>query len=352
VDEDTAKIGSLSLNYAESSEQAHEFLRLVLQMLAKFSLVPNPVNFTLCYEYVSGHNQELALVLDNVLHEEKGLTPEAATELYKRYIWDDERRSVDKQSSDLYMVMSETISEIDQTASKAAESSSAINKYSLLMEEYEDLHEMRNIISEVVAETKTIAESSHQLRKMLSDTKVEVENLREELQRSREQAATDTLTGLLNRRAFNQQLAILTDDAAHARQSLGLMIIDIDYFKRVNDKFGHLIGDKVIRFIGNQITSNIKGKDMAARFGGEEFAVLLPNTQLDQTRILAESIRASIEKSKLIRTDTSQPITGITVSIGITSYKFGENTDHFIHRADKAMYKSKNSGRNKVSIAY
>ncbi|MEN8177616.1 MAG: GGDEF domain-containing protein [Pseudomonadota bacterium] len=346
------KLIAPALNYPESSEKANEYLRLVLPMLVKFQLPPNPVNFTLCYEQVSGTNLELSNILDKVLNEEKGLTRQAATELYRRYIWDVDRRAVEKQSKDLYMVMTDTISEIDHTASQASKSSKAIENCSEKMEAYDDLHEMRNVIADVVSETKSIAESSHQMQKMLSETKQEVESLREELERSREQATTDPLTGLLNRRAFDQELMKVSDEANQSRENLGLLIIDIDKFKRVNDTYGHLIGDKVIRFVAQQISNNIKGKDIVARIGGEEFAILLPSTQLDNARMLAESIRKNIERSKLKRADTSEPIGGVTISIGVTAYKHGEITDDFIQRADDALYKSKNSGRNRVSISF
>ena len=129
-------------------------------------------------------------------------------------------------------------------------------------------------------------------------------------------------------------------------------MIDIDKFNRVTDTYGHLVGDKVIRFIARQLSNNIKGMDRVARIGGEEFAILLPNTQLDNARILAESIRKYIERSRLKRVDTSEPIDGITVSIGVTAYKLGEVTDDFLQRADTALYQSKNSGRNRVSISF
>ena len=321
-------------------------------MLVRFHLPPNPINFTLCYEHIAGLNKELSFTLEKVLKEKQGLSPEDAAELYRQYIWDVDRRIVDQQSKDLYMVMSETISGIDDSTSRATNSGETLKNCTTKLSESGDLHEMRNVIAEVVSETKTIAESSQQLQKMLSETKQEVESLREELERSREQATTDPLTGLLNRRAFEQQLACVTSEANQSRDSLGLLIIDIDKFKRVNDTYGHLIGDKVIRFVAKQLTNNIKGKDIVARIGGEEYAILLPNTQLDNARILAESIRANIERSKLKRTDTSQYIDGVTVSIGVTAYKHGEITDDFLERADEALYKSKNNGRNRVSMSF
>lgn len=346
------KIISPALDYPETAQQANEYLRLVLPMLARFQLPPNPVNFTLCYEYVSGANLELSHILDQVLNEEKGLTKQAAVELYRRHIWDVDRRAVEKQSKDLYKVMTETISGIDESANQASKSSDVLGSCSEQLNESVDLNQMRNVIAEVVSETRTISQNSHQLYEMLSETKQEVEDLREELEHTRQQATTDPLTGLLNRRAFDQELVRASDEATQSRKSLGLLMIDIDEFKRVNDTHGHLIGDKVIRFIAAQLTHNVKGKDIVARIGGEEYAILLPNTQLDNARMLAESIRRIIERSRLKRVGTSLPIGDITVSIGVTVYKHGEVTDDFFRRVDEALYKSKNSGRNRVSISF
>jgi diguanylate cyclase len=343
---------SPALNYSETIEQANENLRLVLPMLAKFKLPPNPINYTLCYEYIAGANRELHNILDKVLKEEKGLSREAAIELYRRYIWDVERRTVEEQSKHLYVAMTDTISEIEHTTNETDKSRQMLGQYSEQLSESSNLLEMRDIISEVVLETRSIARSSNDLHQMLSETKQEVATLREELERSRQQATTDPLTGLLNRRAFDQELMQAASDVNESRENLSLLMIDIDNFKAVNDNHGHLIGDKVIRFVATQIRKNVKGRDIVARVGGEEYAVLLPKTQLDNARILAESIRGSIERSRLKRIDNSQPLGGITISIGVTSYKHGEVTEDFLQRADGALYKSKNGGKNRVSIAY
>ena len=339
------------LNYTEDMGKAGEYLRLVLPMLSRFKLPPNPVNFTLFYEYVSGKNQALNTVLDNILDEHKGLSREAAVELYRRYIWDDDKHIMEYQRSELRRLMSETLTGVNQTVDQASHSSERLGNYSEKLQDSSDLQEIRTVVADVVTETQNIAHNSSMLKEMLWETKSEVENLRSELERSRQEATTDALTGLLNRRAFDKALMQTTEDADMCHENLSLMMVDIDNFKQINDNHGHLIGDKVIRYVGSLLTKNVKGKDIVARIGGEEYAILLPNTHLDHARIVAESIRRTIENSQLKRMDNNSPIGTVTVSIGTTTYRPGESTDDFLQRADKAMYKSKNAGRNRVSLA-
>ncbi len=128
-------------------------------------------------------------------------------------------------------------------------------------------------------------------------------------------------------------------------------MVDIDFFKRVNDTYGHVVGDHVIRFIGASLNKQTKGKDTAARFGGEEFAVLLPETTMDGAHSVAENIRKSIEKAKLVNKANDQPIGQVTVSIGVARYRTNESIESFVSRADEALYKSKQEGRNRVTLA-
>jgi diguanylate cyclase len=339
-----------ALDYPEDNEQANEYLRLVLPMLARLRLAPNPINFTLCYEYVAGRNKELKSALDKVLDERSGLTKDAAITLYRLYIWDIDRRNLETQRSKLRQVMTETLTGVDESADRATHSSEVLDRCSRSLAVPTELTDIRDVVSEVVLQTNAMAKNSATLKEMLSETKREVENLRDQLELSRQEATTDALTGLLNRRAFDVQMLKTTEKADVSQEYLSLLMIDIDHFKKVNDTHGHLVGDKVIRFIATQLSKNVKGRDIVARIGGEEFAILLPNTQLENARILAESIRSKIEKSQLKRMDNSESLGSITVSIGATCYKRNEPTNDFLQRADKALYSSKNAGRNKVSM--
>jgi len=174
--------------------------------------------------------------------------------------------------------------------------------------------------------------------------------LRDELEHTRQQVTLDALTGLKNRRAFE---TALQDACSHANMPATpspCCWSTSTTSRSVNDTYGHLIGDKVIRSVGALLSANIKGKDTVARMGGEEFSVLLPETPLVNAERVGEALRAAIERSRLTRADTGETVGRVTVSIGVTVYRPGESNDNFMERADKALYISKKAGRNRVSV--
>jgi diguanylate cyclase len=209
---------------------------------------------------------------------------------------------------------------------------------------------LRRLLNDVVGETRSIARNGQMLKEMLDDTRREVEALRDELEHTRQQVTIDALTGLKNRRAFEATLQEARELANKTTATLSLLLVDIDHFKDVNDTHGHLVGDRVIRSVGSILAANIKGKDTVARMGGEEFAVLLPDTALSSAARVGEVLRTTIERSRLKRTETGESVGRVTISIGITGYRPGESNDDFVGRADKALYLSKRAGRNRVSV--
>jgi diguanylate cyclase len=126
-------------------------------------------------------------------------------------------------------------------------------------------------------------------------------------------------------------------------------MIDIDHFKRFNDEHGHLIGDEVLRFVAKRIKELVRGRDFLARFGGEEFALLLPETPIAGASVVAESIRNFFAQATLKAVATSKKLGKITVSLGVACYQSGEQTEEFINRSDQALYFAKNNGRNRVA---
>ncbi|MBT3203887.1 MAG: GGDEF domain-containing protein [Gammaproteobacteria bacterium] len=180
---------------------------------------------------------------------------------------------------------------------------------------------------------------------------ISVESLRKELAQVREESLTDALTGIANRKAFDQALEKSFQDNAEKNTSFCVVIADIDFFKKFNDTFGHLVGDKVLRFVAATIKSCVKGKDTAARFGGEEFVLILPDTGMEGAEIVAEQVRKAISKSILRDIKNNEEYGKITISLGIGQFKKGELTNDLLKRADEALYQAKENGRNRVEKA-
>jgi diguanylate cyclase len=340
--------GHSMFEYPQTPAQANEHLRLTLAFLGKHGFSPNPINFTLVYEYLLNRDPALRHAVDQALAQ--GPIPhEMAIELYRQYILDNDNRRLEEIRNEMRSLIVETLAGVNQASHDVEQSASSLTVSSNRLNQESSVEELRSIVSEVVNETRNIAQNSSSLKQILDETRHEIDNLREELDRTRQQATTDTLTGLLNRRGFEAALQLACNEASQYRQALTLLLIDIDYFKRVNDTYGHLAGDKVLRNVGTILSANVKGKDTVVRFGGEEFAVLLPGTNLDNGRQVGEILRLNIERSRHKGAVAGQDVGQVTVSIGATEYVFGEHSDALLKRADDALYQAKRAGRNRVS---
>jgi diguanylate cyclase (GGDEF)-like protein len=162
---------------------------------------------------------------------------------------------------------------------------------------------------------------------------------------------TDGLTKLYNSRYFYNQIRAEIDRTSRYQRPLSLLLLDIDKFKEYNDGYGHLEGDKVLISMGGVIKSCLRKMDSAYRYGGEEFTVILPETEGDEAATVAERIRSMVAEDRFYPQGDDDPRT-ITISIGVTEYVPDEEVAIFVQRADKAMYLSKQSGRNRVSCLF
>ncbi|AWM89534.1 hypothetical protein DJ564_01310 [Pseudomonas sp. 31-12] len=168
---------------------------------------------------------------------------------------------------------------------------------------------------------------------------------REHLEEQRQKALIDPLTGLPNRAAWSERLE---HEVRHWQQhgnSLLLAMLDLDHFKRINDNYGHLAGDKVLKIIASVLRKRLRGTDFIARFGGEEFVLLMPDTSPANGAKLLETLRASIEACPFHF--KGERVT-ITISMGFSAFKSGEHSDLVLKRADQALYRAKNAGRNRA----
>ncbi|MEH6450088.1 MAG: GGDEF domain-containing protein [Oleispira sp.] len=209
------------------------------------------------------------------------------------------------------------------------------------------IHAMHTFSSE---ENTRETELTHQLAGMqikLDEMESLAKVAQHAIEEQRKKAMHDALTGLPNRESYQQRVKQEIHRIERYGGSLSLMVCDIDLFKRINDSYGHLAGDKVLKIIAKSLQRNLRDSDFIARFGGEEFVALMPETSAEEAKIVAEKLRTKVEGSPF--NFKKEPVQ-ITISFGISQFAPGETIEEVFERADKALYKAKDNGRNQVIL--
>jgi diguanylate cyclase len=338
------------LNYRnESVEKSAEYLRQALPLMARQTAALHPVSYAIWYEYVSGNNPSLRASIDDYTRDGATLDETTTAELFRKHVAELDEQLVKHVSDGFQKIMSEMTQSASQTSDHVSQFGEALEKWSAEQTQSPSANESST--DALLLQARGMRESVLALKEHLDESRREILQLRKEVNRAREDAIADSLTGLKNRRGFDVALSACLAEAESAEHGPSLLIVDIDHFKRVNDSYGHLSGDRVIRTIAQILKDHVKGRDTAARYGGEEFVILLPDTPLQGACQLAERIRATVEKVRIKRTGSNQALANVTVSLGVASYRDSESAGEFVARADAALYTSKNQGRNRVSIA-
>ncbi|MBC8412456.1 MAG: GGDEF domain-containing protein [Nitrospira sp.] len=184
-----------------------------------------------------------------------------------------------------------------------------------------------------------------QMGRKMSEIKREADEIRKKSQAIEFESIRDTLTGLFNRRAYDDRITETLANLERYDVQASIMICDIDFFKKINDTHGHKVGDIALKKMASLLKDRLRTNDFIARFGGEEFAIVLPHTGLEGARVAGEGIRAFIDKSKFSYMGEEIPL---TISVGVSEFKKGDDDTSAFERADKALYLAKQSGRNLV----
>ncbi len=338
--------------YGQPKETTGEILRLVIPSMAQHDAAYHPLTYTVWYESLAGLNPGLKEEIDAIVQRGEKLTDAAIEDVYNRHI----RKRDDTLSRQIQENLQRLVNEVGQLTSEATGNVGSYRD-SLLscvdkLKQQGDSSTLQTVLQVVIAETVAMRQSMTALQEQLEDRDRQVAVLRDSVNAAQDQAMTDPLTGLLNRRGFSRALEHACTESEDINPlNTSMLMIDIDHFKAINDNHGHLMGDKVIRSVAHLLKANVKGRDTVARMGGEEFAVLLINTPLHGAANLAEQIRNTIATARFRRADSLTELGVVTVSLGVASYALKEDPEAFIHRADMALYQSKRTGRNRVTLA-
>lgn len=342
-----SKVSSFPPVYDHEPQKASENLRQALPFINKHKTPANPVNYAVWYEYVSGDNKELTDAIDIRLQKNQPITADVTQYLFEKYVLMDMPERIEKTNTGMRLIVDNTIDNIHKAENTAGRCASGLNDTQSVLEGCDDINELKGLVSEILSHTKTLASTSNDLKQELAQSTEAMLELKSELEAVKKAARTDGLTGLLNRGAFNNELAEL----CHQPQGKAVLaLFDLDHFKRLNDTFGHLVGDKVLQFFSGILQKHCDDIHIAARYGGEEMAMILMYTSRDESIEIAEKIRAALSSSNLKKKGSEESIGQITVSVGLSALAPDDTPTSLIDRADKALYSSKENGRNQVTF--
>ena len=337
----------MPLEFPEDTTLASRYVKQALPMMIKNKIAPNPCNFALWYAYVSNRDLALNKKLD-VTVKEKGTCPEIVSrELFKKHVIKEEIALQKNLQDSLSNVVQELVSSVNDTKNQTNTFTQFLETSLTEILADPDPAHVQETVKSLIQTTKDASHLANNFQSQLQTAEEEIALLKQQLDQREEDAYLDALTKVGNRRAFDRRLVELFKSA---NVDATLVLVDLDHFKNLNDTYGHLMGDKVLQGVAKVMQKTCPDNALAARYGGEEFAFLIQGGA-DIGAAIAEQTRQLLGKLLLRKKSDGQVIDNITASFGVAQRNAGEYPEQLIERADKALYKAKEAGRNRVAMA-
>ncbi len=333
---------------AASAVRTHELAHKAMEKINALGLDPSPQVYELWFRYFQG-DPEIVRAIDA----HPGVLDEPTChKFYKRFLSESARSDAIKTISDrIQQAITELAGTLNSVQSMTTEYGDSLGDVAEKIKSAETIEDLGNVVSAIVEDTKMMMQKNQNLEFQLTNSSTQVAELKKNLDNVKKEALTDGLTNLANRKAFDKQIRDWVEEVETSGSDLCLLMMDIDNFKRFNDTYGHQTGDQVLRLVARTLTDGIKGRDLAARFGGEEFALIFPDTPLSAAIRVADSLRHAVEGKEVVNKNSNKSLGRITLSGGVAQYIKGESVTNFIERADTALYEAKNAGRNNIKSA-
>ena len=334
------------------SPRAYALARQAVEAMETHKVWPTALNFELWVHYLtSAKDSPLAAQIEGLIDTGEPFTDSVGESLAAQFL---PKAKLDGEILEAGENLSKELDSVSRAIEITRETSEAYGQQLAAAGESldgQDTGAIKEMVETLTQATRKIREENQALEGQLADTTQELARMREHLEQVRRDAMTDALTGLCNRKAFDEALERLAGDAQTKGEPLTLAVLDIDHFKNFNDTWGHQTGDQVIRFVSSVIARSSSGARFAARYGGEEFAIIFPGEPARNAMAVLEAIREEVSSRLLKRRSTNEDLGAITISSGLAERRQNEGTGSLIERADGALYASKRGGRNRTSCA-
>ena len=333
----------------DEHERTLAFAEVALGQIKSLRQTAVPRNYEIWYVYVTGYNSALNKIINETLARNGKLTEADLEQIYETYLSQIKTTDrIDKVGARVIGEIDDVMTLIDDALGMSASYDDTLSGATKELSVAKNPDEVKAIVQSLTKSTREMRETNGALRDRLRLSKSEISDLQQSLEAIRAESLTDPLTGLGNRKYFDRSIDVAVENALASGEPLSLLMFDIDHFKSFNDSYGHLTGDQVLRLVGMSLKQTIKGQDITARYGGEEFAVVLPNTALRQALTVADHIRRAVMAKELKKKSTGEILGRVTISVGVSMLKPGDDTDSLIERADACLYAAKRNGRNRV----
>lgn len=329
-----------------TAEQIRTYSREATNLMEMHEALPAPENYELWYWFASGRNEAITSAVSQAIDAGLATNFEHAKGLHARFFGPSASTTMEEVGQQLGDELRKVMDGVRLAGSNAAAFDRTLATAGDALDSGKP--DIRMLLQKLSQATKIIQSRNAKLEEQLEASMREVEAIRGRMETVRKESLTDALTGLANRRSFDEAAQRAVETAASEGRPLSFIISDVDHFKKFNDTYGHAIGDQVLRLVGQCLKINVKGKDTAARFGGEEFVVILPNATLAQATALANEIRKTVESKKIVQKSTGRDMGTVTLSLGVASLHPGEQVADVLSRADACLYAAKRGGRNRV----
>lgn len=319
-----------------------------LARIAESGLLPDPATYEVWFAYLSG--ADYALVRDvDALIESGDVTPAAMRTIHDRHL------STQQTVQRLLTVGESLCEEARKVGTAVGAANASVDQFGRGLDTATDRlgaidgHvALDTIVADLIKSTDRIKRTNTRLQAQLRQSEVQVRQLQHSVEFLQVESTTDPVTAVGNRKLFDHTLVRMVEQSQATGAGLALALADVDRFKDFNDLYGHQIGDDVLRLVASVIKGTVRADDLICRYGGDEFAILLPRTGRDEALAISETVRRAVSEKGLLRRSTQQALGRISVSIGVAEHRRGDAADALLNAADACLLDAKRKGRNCV----
>jgi diguanylate cyclase len=324
--------------------------RETLDLMRLHGVSPTSANYEVWLCYRLGRNQSLREAIDARIASGESFTPDFNAQVYERFFTGlGASAQIVLAGERIAHDLGQVLSFLKQAEERSGDYGRTLETAATNLNRGLAPDQIQQIVSSLAAATLDMAHHNKHLNEQLQRSTNEIETLRTSLESVRVESLTDSLTGLANRRMFDETLRMRLEEARAQHSELCLVLCDIDHFKRFNDTWGHHTGDQILRFLASALQAHARPDFLVARYGGEEFAVIMPRVNVRIAAHTAEALRSAIQAKRLRRRSTNEDLGQVTVSMGIARLQPGDTPAGLVERADACLYASKRNGRNQVT---